>query len=171
MLGGDKIKLGISSCLLGERVRYDGGHQLDRSLTGTLERLVDLVPVCPEMEAGLGVPREPMHLVGGPRRPRLVTIETGIDHTAEVNRWARSRIEQLQGEELSGFIFKSKSPSCSLVAGGIFARAFTGAFPLVPVEEDDRLRDPSLRKDFIERVFVFRRWREMMLGNQERQTS
>ncbi|GBE57817.1 hypothetical protein BMS3Abin01_00743 [bacterium BMS3Abin01] len=164
---GDKIRLGISSCLLGQRVRYDGGHQQDRSLAGTLGRLFDLVPVCPEVEAGLGVPREPMRLVGGPGRLRLITVDTGIDLTAKVDGWARNRLKQLRDEELSGFIFKGGSPSCRL-AGGIFARVFMDTFPLAPVEEDDRLGDLAVRKDFIERVYVFSRRRQTMPGKQER---
>ena len=91
----DKIKLGISACLLGEKVRYDGGHELDRFLTGTLGKYVDFVPVCPEVECGLGVPREAMRLVGDPRDPRLVTVHSGVDHTERMLAWARRRVAEL----------------------------------------------------------------------------
>lgn len=172
------VKLGISSCLLGEKVRYDGGHKLDHYLADTLGRFVDWVPVCPEVETGLGVPREAMRLTGEPGAPRLVTRDTGIDHTDRMQRWARGRLKQLDAEGLSGFIFKSRSPSSGMervkvhgptgapgaAGSGIFARAFMDAFPLMPVEDDERLRDPALRENFIERVFVCHRWRELQRG-------
>ena len=106
-----KIKLGISSCLLGEKVRYDGGHKLDRFITETLGQLVEFVPVCPEVECGLGVPREAMHLVAAPDGPRLVTIRTQADYTERMLAWAQERLVELEHEDLCGFIFKSGSPS------------------------------------------------------------
>ncbi len=168
------IRLGISSCLLGQNVRYNGGHKLDRYLHDTLGRFVEWVPVCPEVECGLGVPRESMRLVGDPAEPRLVTAKTGIDHTQRMRRWSESRLAALAAEDLCGFVFKSASPSSGLRAVkvydekgspsrrgvGLFARAFTGRFPLLPVEDDGRLNDPGLRENFIERVFVYRRWRD-----------
>lgn len=171
---GQKIRLGISSCLLGEKVRYDGGHKLDHYLTDTLGQYVDWVPVCPEVEYGLPVPREAMQLIGNPQSPRLVTTRTGIDYTVGMKRWALRRLEALEREELCGFIFKSRSPSSGMrgvkvyntsgipvrTGVGIFARAFMERFPLIPVEDSGRLQDPALRENFIERVFVFRRWRE-----------
>lgn len=172
---GDKVKLGISSCLLGEKVRYNGGHQLDHYLADTLGQFVGWVAVCPEVEMGLGVPREAMRLAGDPERPRLITRQTGADYTARMKKWAKGRLSELDGEELCGFIFKSRSPSSGMervkihtedgipgpVGSGIFAAAFMNAFPLMPVEDDGRLRDPGLRENFIERVFVFSRWREL----------
>jgi uncharacterized protein YbgA (DUF1722 family)/uncharacterized protein YbbK (DUF523 family) len=169
-----KIKLGISSCLLGEKVRYDGGQQRDSFLTDTLGRYVEFVPVCPEVECGLGVPREPMRLVGRPEAPRLVTVRTKQDQTQRLLVWARQRVEELAREELAGFIFKSKSPSSGMArvkvyhergtpAGtgvGLFARVFMERFPLVPVEDEGRLHDPELRENFIERIFFWQRWRE-----------
>lgn len=170
-----KIRLGISSCLLGQKVRYDGGHKLDRFLVDTLGRYVEYVPVCPEVECGLPVPREAMHLEGDPDHPRLVTIKTGIDLTQQMTRWAGRRVAELEKESLAGFIFKSKSPSSGMERVkvydengvpakkgiGIFARSFMEHFPLLPVEEEGRLHDPGLRENFIERIFAYQRWREV----------
>jgi uncharacterized protein YbgA (DUF1722 family)/uncharacterized protein YbbK (DUF523 family) len=169
------IKIGISSCLLGNKVRYDGGHTLDRFLVGTLGQHVQYVPVCPETECGLGVPRETMRLVGDPKSPRLVTTKTKIDHTQKMQSWAKTRLKELAQENLCGFIFKSKSPSSGMarvkiyndngmprnVGIGIFAGMFMAAFPLIPVEEEGRLNDPGLRENFIERVFTLKSWRDM----------
>jgi uncharacterized protein YbgA (DUF1722 family)/uncharacterized protein YbbK (DUF523 family) len=171
----DKIKIGISRCLLGENVRYDGGHKWDRFITDTLGSYLDFVPVCPEVECGLGVPREAMHLEGNPDDPRLVTIRTKIDHTEKMKRWAQGRIAELEKEGLCGFIFKSGSPSSGMervkiygnkgepakTGVGIFAREFMNRFPLLPVEEEGRLNDPQLRENFIERLFALKRWREV----------
>ena len=168
----NKITLGISSCLLGNPVRYDGGHKLDHFLTDTLGQYVDWVPVCPEVECGLPVPREAMHLVGDPEDPRLITIRTGVDHTARMQRWAKKRTAELEEEGLCGFVFKSRSPSSGMrgvkiyneagaayaTGSGIFAHAFMKRFPLLPVEDEGRLHDPALRENFIERVFVYRQW-------------
>jgi len=172
----DKIRLGISTCLLGEPVRYDGGHKWDRFLTGTLGNYVDFVPVCPEVECGLSIPREAMHLVGDPDNPRLVTVRSNVDHTERMLRWARNRVVELEKEDLCGFIFKSDSPSSGMervkVYGpsgspartgvGLFARVFMEHFPLLPVEEEGRLHDPKLRENFIEAIFTLKRWREML---------
>jgi uncharacterized protein YbgA (DUF1722 family)/uncharacterized protein YbbK (DUF523 family) len=171
----EKIRIGISACLLGQNVRYDGGHRHDRYITDTLGRWFEWVPVCPEVEYGLPVPREAMRLVGDPENPRLVTIRTGIDHTDGMLAWADKRLEALESLDLCGFIFKSRSPSSGMAAVkvypetgmavkkgvGIFAGEFMKRFPLIPVEEDGRLNDPLLRENFIERIFVFRRWREL----------
>lgn len=170
----ERIRIGISTCLLGEPVRYDGGHKLDHYLRDTLGRFVDWVPVCPEVESGLPVPREAMRLAGEKDAPRLVTARTGIDHTDMMEAWAKSGLLRLEREDLSGFVFKSRSPSSGMrgvkVYGpsgipshsgvGIFARAFMERFPLLPVEDEGRLQDPGLRENFIERVFVFHRWKQ-----------
>lgn len=175
---GGKIKIGISSCLLGNPVRFDGGHKHDRYITGTLGAYFDFVPVCPEVECGLPVPRESMRLVGNPTSPRLVSHKTNTDHTARMNGWAQDRVEQLSYDKLCGFIFKSKSPSSGMVrvkvydknnvpkaeGVGLFARAFMERFPAIPVEEEGRLHDPVLRENFIEAVFVYRRWRNTLNG-------
>lgn len=170
----NKIILGISSCLLGNKVRYDGGHKLDPFLTGTLGRYVDWVPVCPEAACGLGIPREIMALEGCPGSPRLKTVWTGIDHTARIRTWIRGELRVLADIDVSGFVFKARSPSCGFrdtkvfdvkcrvksVGPGIFAKAVRGRFPFLPMEDEGRLRDPGLRENFIERVFVYRRWQE-----------
>jgi uncharacterized protein YbgA (DUF1722 family)/uncharacterized protein YbbK (DUF523 family) len=175
----DRIPLGISSCLLGNNVRYDGGHKLDRYLRDVLGRFVRWVPVCPEVECGLGIPREAMRLVGDPAAPRLVTIRTGVDLTARMEAWARARVAELDAEDLRGFVFKSSSPSSGLQrvkvydengnptrrGVGIFARAFTERFAQVPVEDEGRLNDPAIRETFIERVFAFHRWRAFVAGD------
>jgi len=171
-----KIKIGISSCLLGEKVRYDAGHQLDRYITDTLGQYFEWMPVCPEVEYGLPVPREPMRLVGDPDSPRLITIRTGIDHTKGMLKWAEGKLKELEKEELCGFIFKSRSPSSGIggvkvytLSGmpsqrgiGLFGRAFMNKFPVIPVIDDGRLHDPGLRENFIERVFVYKRWQEFI---------
>jgi uncharacterized protein YbgA (DUF1722 family)/uncharacterized protein YbbK (DUF523 family) len=172
----EKIRLGISTCLLGENVRYDGGHKLDRFLTETLGQYVDYVPVCPEVECGLPVPRESMHLDGDTEAPRLVTSRTKQDMTERMVQWAQRRVGELEKESLMGFIFKSDSPSSGMErvrvysekgmpvkkGVGLFARAFMEHFPLLPVEEEGRLHDPRLRESFIERIFAFKRWRDVL---------
>lgn len=172
----ERVKIGISTCLLGESVRYDGGHKLDRFLRDTLGQYVDYVPVCPEVECGFGVPRESMHLEGDPRAPRLVTSRTKKDVTEVMLAWAERRLAELDGENLCGFIFKSNSPSSGMervkifdhngmprkIGTGVFAGVFMRHFPLIPVEEEGRLHDPVLRENFIERIFVLKRWRNMI---------
>jgi len=173
----DRIRLGVSTCLLGENVRFDGGHKHDRFITDTLGQYVEFVPVCPEVECGLGVPRESMRLVGDPQSPRLVTVRTRVDHTERMLTWAMKRVEELANEGLCGFIFKSDSPSSGMERVkvynekgmaekkgiGLFARAFIDRFPLIPVEEEGRLHDPRLRENFIERIFTLKRWRELLI--------
>lgn len=169
-----KIKIGISSCLLGEKVRYDGQHKLDRFLRDTLGQYVDWVSVCPETGCGLPVPREAMHLAGTPAEHRLVTVKTGIDHTEKMRNWAEEKLNDLETLNLRGFVFKSKSPSSGMrdvkiyakngipssKGPGIFAGMFIKRFPLIPVEDEGRLHDLPLRENFLERVFVYHRWLE-----------
>lgn len=175
-LDDSKVRLGISTCLLGENVRYDGGHKHDRFLTDTLGQYVEYVPVCPEVECGLSIPREAMRLVGDPESPRLITIRSKIDHTDRMLTWARGRVADLQKENLCGFIFKKDSPSSGMervkvynekgmaerTGVGLFARTFKEHFPLLPVEEEGRLHDTKLRENFIESIFVFQRWRRLL---------
>jgi uncharacterized protein YbgA (DUF1722 family)/uncharacterized protein YbbK (DUF523 family) len=172
----EKIKIGISSCLLGENVRYDGGHKRDRYLTDILGKYVQWVPVCPEVEYGLPIPREAMRLTGNPDMPHLVTRKTGVEHTEGMLKWAEKRLTQLEKEDLCGFIFKSRSPSSgykgvkvysssgmpSMKGQGIFAHAFLRHFPLIPVEDEGRLNDAKLRENLIERIFVFQRWKSFI---------
>lgn len=171
----EKVRIGISACLLGQNVRYDGGHQHDRTITDTLGRWFEWVPVCPEVEYGLPVPREAMRLVGDPANPRLVTVESRIDHTDGMLAWAERRLESLAAFGLCGFIFKSRSPSSGMAAVkvygedgiavekgvGIFAATFIKRFPLLPVEEEGRLNDPLLRENFIAQIFDYRRRRDL----------
>jgi len=172
----ETIRLGISSCLLGEKVRFDGGHKLDRFLTETLGRYVEYVPVCPEVEVGLPTPRDTLRLVGDPDDQRLVFGKTGEDITERMTAWAQQRVVALEKEDLCGFVFKAKSPSSGMervrlydrngvpnkTGVGLFAKLFMEHFPLLPVEEDGRLHDPRLRENFIEAIFVLKRWRESL---------
>lgn len=164
-------------------MRFDGGHKRDQFLADVLGRYVEWVPVCPEVEAGLGTPREAMRLVGNPRHPRLVTIESGRDYTRSLVTLTERRIEELQKMDLSGYVFKKDSPSCGVERVriysqhgmrsrngiGVFARAFVERFPLIPVEEEGRLCDPLLRENFIERVFCYRRYQDLVSGGVTRQ--
>jgi uncharacterized protein YbgA (DUF1722 family)/uncharacterized protein YbbK (DUF523 family) len=173
------IRLGISTCLLGKEVRYDGGHKRDPFLIDELGQYVQWVPVCPEVEMGLSTPREAMRLVGDPDSPRLITNKTGIDHTERQLSWAGQRLDELAKEGLHGFVFKKDSPSSGLfrvkvyndkgvsqrTGTGLFARAFTQRFPLLSVEEEGRLHDWRLRENFIDRVFTYRRWTYVLEQN------
>ena len=171
-----KPRLGISRCLLGEAVRYDGGHKRDPFLTDVLSPFVDWIPVCPEVEAGLGTPREAMRLSGNPESPQLLTIRTKMDLTHTVIRFSRKRLGQLRKEDLDGYIFKKNSPSCGLHrvkvytekgqaskhGTGIFSQMFLETFPLLPTEEEGRLNDATIRENFIERIFCYRRWKSLL---------
>jgi uncharacterized protein YbgA (DUF1722 family)/uncharacterized protein YbbK (DUF523 family) len=172
------IRIGISACLLGEKVRFDGGHKQDPFLTGTFGRFVEWVPVCPEVEAGLGTPRESMRLVRTQDGVRLLTVKTARDLTATLDDYAKRRVEDLVAEELCGYVLKKDSPSCGLervkVYGshsvptksgrGRFAAALLERFPELPLEEEGRLSDPRLRENFVERVFAYWRLREVFRG-------
>jgi uncharacterized protein YbbK (DUF523 family) len=160
MTGGSKIRLGVSACLLGERVRYDGGHKLDRYVR-MLGRRFTLVPVCPEFELGLGAPREKMRLEGAPDQPRLVGLQSRADRTRRLRAWSKKRLAELADPKLAGFIFKSKSPSCGWrrtpvfgaegavrFGSGLFAAEFTRRFPLLPVLDEKLLSDARARKVF-----------------------
>jgi uncharacterized protein YbgA (DUF1722 family)/uncharacterized protein YbbK (DUF523 family) len=168
--------MGVSACLLGQQVRYDGGHKHDRYITDILGEYLEFVAVCPEVEAGFSIPRETFRLVGDPENPRLVTSRSNVDHTERMLAWAEKRVAELEKENLCGFIFKSDSPNSGLSrvkvynakgmaekkGVGLFARAFTRHFPLLPVEEEGRLNDAKLRETFIEQIFTLKRWRETM---------
>ena len=172
-LGSDlPLRLGISRCLLGEPVRYDGGHKLNPFLVDVLGQHVEWVPVCPEVEAGFGTPREAMRLVDDVAEPRLLTVRSHHDYTGRMRRYSQKRLREIQTLNLSGYVFKKDSPSCGTrrvrvyardgrllgTGKGLFAEAFQRAFPLTPIEEEGRLRDQGLRENFIERVFGYHRW-------------
>ena len=173
------LRIGISACLLGEKVRFDGGHKQDAFLTGTFGRFVEWVPVCPEVEAGFGTPREAMRLVRTEDGVRLLTVKTARDVTATLDEYAERRVEELAAEELCGYVLKKDSPSCGLervkVYGahsvatksgrGRFAVRLVERFPDLPVEEEGRLSDPRLRDNFVERVFAYWRLRDLFDGS------
>ena len=167
-------RLGISACLLGQRVRYDGGHKRDDFLTDLFGKFVQWVPICPEVEVGMGVPRETVRLVGAHAEPRMIAEKSGKDWTAAMNRFAAKRLREINAMELSGYILKKGSPSCGMErvriynskgmpeqrGRGLFATAIMRHQPLLPVEEEGRLNDLTLRENFIERVFAYHRWQQ-----------
>ncbi len=174
-LNGDKIRIGVSSCLLGEEVRFNGGHKRSRYITDILAEYFDYVPLCPELAIGLGVPRPPIRLVGKIDSPRAVCPDDdSIDATDDLDRYGRDI--GTSHTFISGFILKSKSPSCGMErvkvydhngvpspnGRGIFAKALMETQPLLPCEEEGRLNDPGLRSSFLERVFAFHRWQEIV---------
>jgi uncharacterized protein YbbK (DUF523 family) len=165
----EKIRIGISACLLGEKVRYDSGHKLDLLLKDSLGKYADFVPVCPEVECGLVVPRKHMHLKGNPDSPRLIVTDTGQDLTDLLLKWAEKRVVQMRKEDIRGFIFKSNSPSCGIrkvkifneehisveTGVGIFAGIFVKHFSYIPVEDEVSLHNPGLYEKFIEKIFAY----------------
>jgi uncharacterized protein YbgA (DUF1722 family)/uncharacterized protein YbbK (DUF523 family) len=171
-------RIGISSCLLGEAVRFDGGHKRDRFLVDVLGPQVEWVLVCPEVEVGMGTPREPVRLVRREGTLRMIATRTDRDHTGAMNAWAERRLEVLAREDLDGYVLKKDSPSCGMervkVHGdhgppvrngrGLFAGALLSKFPLLPVEEEGRLCDATLRENFVERVFAYRRLKDLFAG-------
>jgi uncharacterized protein YbgA (DUF1722 family)/uncharacterized protein YbbK (DUF523 family) len=172
----ETLKLGISSCLHGEEVRFNGAHKRDDLLLGTIGRYVRWVTVCPEVEFGLGVPRETLRLEGDPANPRLVQTQTRKDITDGMREWAKFRLATLYQNDLDGFIAKKNSPSCGVfrvklydkngipsgASRGVFADELARAFPLLPLEEEGRLRDPIIRENFIERIFAYHRLKALM---------
>ncbi|GGS60954.1 hypothetical protein GCM10010156_19630 [Planobispora rosea] len=166
-------RVAVSSCLIGELVRFNGGHSRDRFLSGELDPYVDWVPICPEMEIGLGAPRESLHLERSPEGPRLVATKSRTDHTARMTALAAERARTL---DVDGYVFKAKSPSCGIhgvpiYAGemaadrrnrGLFAARIMDAHPLLPVEDEGRLHDPLLRETFVERIFAHARLRAFL---------
>jgi uncharacterized protein YbbK (DUF523 family) len=147
----NRPRIGISSCLLGDEVRFDGGHKRHAFLTEVLAPQVEWVPVCPEVEGGMGVPREPLHLVRVGNDTRMVTTETGVDYTDAMRSYAERRVRALEQMNLRGYVLKSKSPSCGM-EDGIFAKILRAHFPALPIEEESRLNDPVIRDSFIKRV-------------------
>jgi uncharacterized protein YbgA (DUF1722 family)/uncharacterized protein YbbK (DUF523 family) len=171
-----RLRLGVSACLLGDEVRYDGSHKRDRFLTDQLGTYVDFVTVCPEVGAGMGVPRETVRLIGPTDRPRVIAAKSGTEWTAPLAAFAEREVARLAALDLAGFVLKSGSPSCGMErvrvyddqtgmpakAGvGVFARRLLAAFPLMPVEEEGRLRDPALREAFLHAIFAYARLAEL----------
>ncbi len=169
-----KLRLGVSACLVGRKVRYDGQHKRDAFVADVLGPFVEWVPVCPELEVGMGVPREPIRLVGTSAAPRLVAERSGTDHTDAMLRFAEARVRELEQLDLAGYVTKKDSPSCGLErvrvhparggtprrdGVGLFVRVLAARLPLLPVEEEGRLNDPALRESFVERIFAHARWK------------
>jgi uncharacterized protein YbgA (DUF1722 family)/uncharacterized protein YbbK (DUF523 family) len=173
------IRIGISACLLGDQVRFDGGHKRDHFLVDVLGPFVEWVKVCPEVEVGMGTPRETLRLIRDGRETRMVTTRTGIDYTDRMRLWAKRRLQGLAADDLSGYVLKKDSPSCGMErvkvysadsmpersGRGLFATALLARFPNLPVEEEGRLSDPRLRENFIERVFAYRRLTDLFAGS------
>ncbi len=174
----DAIRIGVSSCLLGNEVRFDGGHKRNQFLLRELGSYVEFVPVCPEVEVGMGIPRPTLRLVaaddGG---VRLVERAAGTDHTDAMRRWSERRTRQIERLDLCGYVLKKDSPSCGMArvkvyekhqarrdGVGVFAEALMGRLPDLPIEEEGRLNDPRLRENFIERVFAYRRLKSLFAG-------
>jgi uncharacterized protein YbbK (DUF523 family) len=169
----ESVRIGVSSCLLGNEVRYDASHKRDSFLTTQLSKFVEWVPVCPEVEVGMGVPRPALRLERKAGAVRMVEIESGRDHTVAMERYSAKRVAQLRKLELSGFVLKRASPSCGMErvkvhseegrleksGRGLFAAVLLDACPSLPVEEEGRLTVARLRENFIERVFAYRRLR------------
>jgi len=176
--GPRSIRIGISSCLLGQEVRYDGGHKRDRFLTDVLGSFVEWVPVCPEVESGMGIPRPSVRLVRSGDDVRMIAERTGEDHTRSMRAFSRKRVAALRKLDLAGYVLKRDSPSCGMErvrvyaeggmpekkGRGLFAEALIDGMPQLPVEEEGRLNDAVLRENFIERVFAYRRLRDLFRG-------
>jgi uncharacterized protein YbgA (DUF1722 family)/uncharacterized protein YbbK (DUF523 family) len=171
------IRVGISSCLLGREVRYDGGHKRARLLTDVLARYFEWVPVCPEVELGMGIPREPVQLERAAGAVQMLGARSRRDWTDAMRAFSERRVRALAKLDLCGYVLKKDSPSCGMervkvrVGGharrdgrGLFAEALLDAQPLLPVEEEGRLEDAALRESWIERVFAYRRLRSLFEG-------
>lgn len=173
-----RLRVGISACLLGQEVRFDGGHKRDSFLADALGNYVEWIPVCPEVEVGMGTPREPLRLVRDGERTLMVTTRTGIDYTERMNQWAWTRVAALAGADLDGYVLKRNSPSCGLLdvgvfddldrsspeGQGLFAAVLTERMPLLPVEDEGRLTDPRLRETFVTRLVAYRRLKNYIRG-------
>jgi len=182
VLHAKRIRIGISSCLLGEEVRWDGGHKRDRFITETLGKCFEWVPVCPELEVGMGAPREPVRLTGRAESPRMLGVKSGEDWTSRMSEYSRERVRRLEEMDLCGYLLKKDSPSCGMErvkihtgkgppprkGRGLFARQLMDRLPLLPVEEEGRLQEPRLRESFIVRVFAYRRWKDLEAAGRRR---
>ena len=167
------LQLGVSACLLGEELRYDGGHKRHRYLVEILGPELSWIPICPEVELGMGIPRPPIRLEETEGSSRLVEMEGLIDHSAAMTRFSRNKLRQLKNVGLDGCILKSKSPSCGLGSvevwlsgrpihregSGFFAKELREGLPLLPLIEESGLEDVGQKEQFIERIFCHNRWR------------
>src|SRR5262245_24328646 len=174
LIVGDRPKVGISACLLGRRVRYDGGHKREPFLTDLLGKFVDFLPICPEVEAAMGVPRESVRLVKVSGKVKMIAEKSGTDWTTAMNHLTAKRLSEIDSLGLSGYVFKKNSPSCGIervrlydpkgmpkrTGRGLFAAALMRRWPVLPVEEEGRLNDLKLRENFVERVFAYHRWQK-----------
>lgn len=174
----DKIRVGVSSCLLGQEVRFDSGHKHDRYITDVLGVHFQFTAVCPEVEVGMTIPRESVRLVRFDDDIRMRGVKSSTDHTDAMRRFAKRRVAGLAALGICGYLLKKGSPSCGMErvrtytpAGmpgpadrGMFATELFAALPELPVEEEGRLLDPVLRENFIERVFAYARVRAMFSG-------
>ena len=171
------IRIGASSCLLGEKVRHDAGHKKDAYITDVLQEYFRFVSVCPEMGVGMGVPRETVRLEGSVDSPRIVGTESGAEWTDRMRHYAEERTRKLETENLCGYILKKDSPSCGMervrvyqkgvpsrIGRGLYAETLISRFPLLPVEEEGRLNDSKIRENFIVRVFAYHRLRQVCRG-------
>ncbi len=177
------IRIGISTCLLGQKVRFDGGHKRDRFITDLLGEYFEFIPICPEVDIGMGVPREAVHLAGDPDNPRMVGSRSDKDWTDRMNRYSAKKAKQVEKYNLSGYILKAKSPSCGMErvklytldgkgsdqrTVGLYARHILERYPLMPVEEEGRLNDAVLRENFIVRVFAYHRLQHLFVNGYKR---
>ena len=172
-----KIKVGVSSCILGMKVRYDGGHKRNAFVTETLGQYFDWVLTCPEVAIGLSIPRDSIQLRKVDGETRLIEPRSEKDLTDPMTDYSRKRAEQLADIGIYGYILKAKSPSCGMermkvykehgvrpdnTGVGVFAQALLERFPNLPVEEDGRLMDPYLRENWVSRVFAYYNFRTTM---------
>ena len=174
LLTTDKIKIGISSCLLGEKVRFDGQHKYHWYINEVLEQYFEYISICPEVAIGMGIPRKSVRLVGNVDSPEMIEPGSGKNWTKDMHKYNHRILPKLS--ELSGYLFKKGSPSCGVFrtkvyqdngiplphGQGIFAKAFVERYPLIPIEDEGRLNDAQLRENFIKRVFAYHRLKIQM---------
>jgi len=170
-----QIQIGVSQCLMGDKVRFDAGHKREAFICNTLSQFFEFIAICPEVDIGLGVPRPPIRLIGDPKIPKLVsTNDESEDYTHIMKQYSQQKVTTLKS--VSGYILKSKSPTCGLfrvkvyqdkgvpskTSRGIYAKILAEKYPNLPIEEEGRLQDPMLRENFLERVYIYRRWQELI---------
>jgi uncharacterized protein YbbK (DUF523 family) len=167
------LRIAISACLFGERVRYDGGHRRDDALLDAWRGIVEWVPVCPEAECGMGTPREPVRLVRTGSRIRMLGVDSRNEVTQQMESFARGRIDALVEAGICAYVLKARSPSCGVgstplfdaegnterTGSGLFAAALVARLPDLPVAEEEGLADPHQREAFLERARAFERAR------------